>query len=183
MKKYDVLDIAIKILGLSLVPNAVFWIGQSSVLVPASTIYNDIYNMDFYTFLSYVVATLFYICPIFLFVFKTKWLLTKILKLNNDEPSTDIAMRRSSFIEIALVIIGGITLINSLPDFLTQTVQKVQIRKMGIYVAEGSFSNSWIYRDGSEIILAIIFIVYAKPIAGYFAKRADRSEKIISPNE
>lgn len=184
MKKYDVLDIAIKILGLSLVPNALYWIGQTIVFfMPANGLSSSLGEMDLYSIISMLVGTIFCILPIYLFVFRTKFILHKILKQDPAELTADISVNKQAFIEIACVIIGGIALIRNIPGLFTQIIQNIQIHKLDIDMPANSFPNSWMYRDGSEIILAIIFIVYAKPIAGYFAKRADRSQKIISPNE
>lgn len=183
MKKYDVLDIAIKILGLSLIPNAMYYIGEIAVLFPVIYSFDESERGDLSTFFSYLFGTILFILPILLFVFKTKWLLNKILKLDEAESSVDIELSRQSFIEIALVIIGGIALIRNVPGFITQIIQKIQVHKLNIDMPDNSFPNSWMYRDGSEIILAIIFIVYAKSLAIYFSKRANKSEKIILPNE
>ncbi len=183
MKKYDVLDIAIKILGLSLVPNAIYWIGEVIILIPVSNIPGDGVGFDNLSFFSYLVGAVFYLIPISVFLFGTKWILTKILKLHQEDPEVDISINRSAFIEIALVIIGGITLIKNIPGFITLTIQRIQINKLDIDMPDNTFQNSWIYRDGSEILLAILFIVYAKPLGQFFAKRAAKSNTTILPNE
>lgn len=183
MKKYDALDIAIKILGLSLIPNALYWIGQAIVWVPSISPPVTQQGFQFDTLLAYLTSIVFYILPVYLFVFKSKFILHKIFNMQADAVDEDILVNRQAILEIAMLIIAGITLMRTIPDFCMHIVQAVQIKKLHIDMPEGNFPNSWIYREGSELFLAVIFIVYAKPVAKYFATRTNKEEKVILPKE
>lgn len=74
-----------------------------------------------YTLLFLIVNLLLYILIVRLLIFKSDWIIKK-LKLNQNytETKIDLNIKSSTIITISIIIIGGITLIDSIPRLFSE---------------------------------------------------------------
>lgn len=109
-----------------------FLIGGLSTTLQAMQIFSYI-NGDLntealiYTTIFIIGSIVIYSIIVRLFLFKTDWII-KNLKLNQNysEDKIDINIKSSSVITICVIIIGGITIIDSIPRLLSEILKFLQ---------------------------------------------------------
>ena len=79
-----------------------------------------------------------------LFVFKTKWLINKLhLTKGFEEEKFEINIHRSTILKIAIIVIGGIMFIDSLPQFCRELFSYFQQKSISGMFGENP-TSSWI---------------------------------------
>ncbi len=177
MKKTDIVDIAIKILGLYLFTNVIY-----SFINSVETIFflftadnsnsmpdNDKTIMIVAGFLQFTITLSF---AIFM-VFGSKIITHKICsKADYDENAKLFAEKRNIF-EMAIIIIGGILFIFALPEFLTQLLFYIESNQQGSYDAR--FQDRFLYASIAKIIIGFLLINFNKALSGILVK--EKKEK------
>ena len=114
--------IFIKILGLWLVFDSVTVIFQFfSAIFTTNPAYPE--DNNYATMAVFILAMGVYAFILWLFVFKTAWLINK-LHLEKGflgEENIGLDIHRSTVLKIAIIVIGGIMLVDSLPPLCKQT--------------------------------------------------------------
>ena len=111
-----------------------------------------------------------YIFILRLFLFKPAWLIDK-LKLDQGFDQTEFSFNisTSSVLTIALIVIGGVILINEIPNLCRQLFFYVQEKRVTSGMAKPDFSYSII--SAVKIVIGLLLIGERKRIVGWFEKR------------
>lgn len=109
--------IFIKILGIWLVLDCVTVIPQSFTSFSYLSINDDSQQVLALTLASLLLTIGGYIFVLWLFVFKTSWLIDKLhLEKGFTEEKIELNIQRSPALTIATIVIGGLMFIDALPD-------------------------------------------------------------------
>jgi hypothetical protein len=102
-----------------------------------------------------ILTFLIYFLILRLFVFKTSWIIDKLhLDKGFVEEKLELNMHRSTILNLAIIIIGGLMFIDALPLFCNQLFTYFQ-----------QTSNSGLF--GSNPISAWVILYFIKGIIGY----------------
>ena len=128
--------ILLKTLGIILVVSAV------SVLANTFSTLSYIYKGDLtsvvYVIVAVIATVLLYFLVLWLFVFKTSWLIDKLsLEKGFDEEKIDLNIRPSTILRIATIVTGGIMVVNNLP-FLCKEGNACTSKQFAIVVHNSS---------------------------------------------
>ncbi len=181
MKKIDLYEIAIKILGLYLI---VIIINQlRDVLVQLTVWFQQKNNPEI---LGYFDQTPSIIVMIFgllalitlsaFLIFKTKPIAKLISKKEDFEEDLKIFSDRKVIYEICLVLLGLISVVLTLPDFIFKL--KNQISLVQSNILPKNYDTSFLITSGIKIGIGIIAIIYSKEIADFLTKRNSKREEI-----
>ena len=115
-------------------------------------------------------AILIYILIIRLFLFKTDWII-KILKLekNFTEERIDLNIPKNTTITIAIIIIGGLILIESLPNFCSRLFNFFQQKKL----LKDYSDTSWLIYYFIKTIIGYLLLTNGKNITKYLLKESN----------
>lgn len=161
MKKSDIYEVAIKVLGIYLLvadisklPNLLTFIGNhaSSPLEQQTA---DQGNMVLLNGLNFVFLMVLAI----LLIAGTKRITRWITNPTDYQENAKLFAERKVIYEISLVIIGGLLLVGTIPDFLYH-----------LYTLANGNEQSNIIAEGAKIFIGIITVAFAKRIGAYFAK-------------
>jgi hypothetical protein len=109
--------ILLKILGIWLVIDSFVVIPQFFSALFLSMSYNTEMNV-LITLGAMLLTITIFIFILYLFVFRTEWLIRKLkLEKGFAEERLELNLQQSSVLSIAIIVIGGIMLVESLPDF------------------------------------------------------------------
>lgn len=114
--------ILIKILGISLVLSSLTVISQFLAALP---FFGNNYN-DNISGIGLIIGLLFltialYILVLWLFVFKTAWLIDKLhLDKGFTEEKIDLNIKQSTVLTIAVIVVGGLIFVDSFPQLCRQ---------------------------------------------------------------
>lgn len=172
MKKIDLYEMAIKLAGISLI---VVLIGQlRDVMLYASLLIQSKNNSDFSsnfnqmpTFLVVLFSFLFLAAFTSLFLFKTKAVAKIICSKEDFEKPITLFIDRKNTYEIALLLVGLVTIILSLPDFILHLKNYVQALKG---FSGNPMDTTFLITDGTKIAVGVLAVLYAKPLASYFGE-------------
>jgi len=162
------LKVFIKILGLWLSIQFASVFVQNILGLVYSGIEKDsvsIYNSNVYLIISTVITTFSYCLLIFLFLFKTDFLLNKLkMEKNFAEQQIEIKMDAKSILNIAIIIMGGIVFIDSFPLLLKDIYF--------YYTQSGELSNKsdsfFIFYNLVRNALGYVLLAYNKKITNFF---------------
>lgn len=164
MKKSDIYEIAIKILGIYFLVTIIQLMVGSIASVFAMILQNSptsdilLYGgVGLFVFIIMILIDLF-------FIFKTNVILRMICKSADFEQDVPFTVSRKSVYEIALVLMGMIIIVWALPDFVYKIWNYVQSLQIS---AE---NKSFIIASGIEIVVGLIAVVYSTAIANFLAK-------------
>ena len=123
---------------------------------------------------STLLIAIIYFFILWLFVFKTSWLIKKLrLEKGFEDERIDLNISLSNILSIAIIVMGGIMIIDSLPQLSKQIFyfyqQKIVLRE--------DPAIGWIILYFSETILGFILMTNSKQITRFINKRASDDEK------
>jgi hypothetical protein len=158
----------LKILGIWLVIG-----GVTTVLQFLSAFsYIGTYNLNSWNILSTIGLLLLtisvYIFALWLFVFKTSWLIDKLqLEKGFQEEKIEFNIQRSSVITIATIVIGGLIFVDSLPQFCRQTFIFFQQKSM---LVENP-TTGWIIFHFIKTVIGYLLMTNSKYVVRFIEKQ------------
>lgn len=116
-----------------------------------------------------LVAIIVYILVIRLFLFKTDWLIEKLkLEKNFTEERIDLNMKSSTILTIAIIVMGGLILVESLPSFGSRLFDFYQQKN----ILREYHETSWLIYYFIKIIIGYLLLTNAKKLASLIEKKA-----------
>jgi hypothetical protein len=115
MKKADIYEIAAKLMGIYFINQIIYSFRGIFELLFYSTTAN-MQEFGVAILISSVLGLVLFSLLSFILIFKTKVLVTLITKADEREDEVKLFASKKTIYEIALVLIGGLTFIWSLPD-------------------------------------------------------------------
>ena len=164
MKKSDIYEIAIKILGIYFLVTIIqLMVGSFAYL--SAMIFNSNLSSDnmLYAGVSlfvFIIMILLDLC----FIFKTDMIVRMICKSSDFEQDVPFTVSRKSVYEIALVLMGLIIIVWAFPDFIYKIWNYVQSLQMN------TENKSSLITSGIRILVGLIAVVYSTAIANFLAK-------------
>ncbi|MCY1240195.1 hypothetical protein D3C87_673550 [compost metagenome] len=113
------------------------------------------------------VTIVIYIMILWIFLFKTAWIVEKLkLKNNFNEERIDLNIKSTTVLTIAIIVIGGLVLAESLPSFCSQLINFFQQKELLKDYPE----TSWIIYYFIKIIIGYLLVTNAKSFTKYIEK-------------
>lgn len=176
MTKSDIYEIAIKILGFYLVTLLIIQLRE--VLTYATFLMQAQNNSDMmgnFNQTPILIATVcsFLVLAAFtwLLLFRTKRITKLICKKEDFEEPMKLFTDKKTIYEIALTIVGLLTIILTLPDFAYRLKNHIQLIQNDL--STESYDRSFLVTAGLKILIGIIVIIYSKVISSYFSKESN----------
>lgn len=172
MKKSDIYEIAIKILGLYVFFRVVGLIydllatfavmAQEQEFLGSS---DNVYLMLFLlSIVNFVVVFLF----AWFLTFKTKAIVKYVCKPIDYEETSSLFADRKVIYEIALAIMGLLLILWTLPDFIIKLKNYMVLSEMDMPRTDPE--TNFIITAGIKIVVGLIAVIYAKSIAPFLAQ-------------
>ncbi len=162
--------ICIKLLGIYMV------LASVTVVFPQLTVIMFEFNTsdnDYLMMLIFVlllVIGLLYLMLHYCF-FKTDWIIDKLaLDKNFPEENFAINMHRSTILNIAIIVIGGFVIIDSLPNLVQQVFSYQLTNQFGATIDKG-----WIVLYGVKIIIGFLLIRFNRPLVNFIELQRKKS--------
>ena len=165
--------IIIKIIGLWLLFNGISIIPQ---FFSTLSFTNGDLNFDSLLSIWLMVfgAIIIYILIIRLFLFKTEWIIDKLkLEKNFNEEKINLEIESSTVLTIVIVVIGGLTIIESLPSFCSTLFNFLQ-QKMLI---KDYPDSHWLIFDFLKVVIGYLLLTNGKSVAKYIGKVSNEEKK------
>jgi len=180
MRKSDIYEFAIKILGLYLVVSVIEHfrevITYATVLIQTHDKPEQFGGFDqtpifIVTLFNFLLLTMF----TWLLIFKTRKLTSLICAKEDYSETTKLFTDKNTIIEIAILLVGLMTIIFTIPEFAVKL-------KNYVYMAQNSFTatmndKTFLFIAGLKIVVGIIAISYAKKISVYVSKEKKENNK------
>ena len=174
MKIRTLWNILLKCLGIFLVVKGV------DVIVPYFGVFFGISTMETEDIIYYIAVSsgilIAYFFILWLFVFKTSWLIDK-LQLENgfDEEKIDFKNDSSAILTIAIIVIGGIMFVESLPQLCKGIFSFYQANKMFCPWKENP-STSWVIFYVIKAIVGYLLMTNSTPIVNFINRKSTKNE-------
>lgn len=121
-------------------------------------------------FFAMIVSLAVYFLILYFFLFKTNWLIEKLqLEKGFKENKIELDIKSFTLLNIAIIVIGAIIFINSLPALAQQIALFFQQRNLLIE----SPVSQWIVFYFVKLILGYLMMIKSKQIAGFFHKEPE----------
>ena len=164
MKKSDIYEIAIKILGIyflvTIIQLMVGSFAYLSAMLFSENLSSDNMLYAGVSFFVFIVMILLDLC----FIFKTDMIVRMICKSSDFEQDVPFTVSRKSVYEIALVLMGLIIIVWAFPDFIYKIWNYVQSLQMS------TENKGTLISSGIRILVGLIAVVYSTAIANFLAK-------------
>jgi len=155
--------IILKIIGIFFIKNILL---AAASILPSLTQINRIDFGDF-TILNITIAFLelvSYLLLTYLLLFKTNWIINT-LKLDKgfSQEILEINIHRSTILRIAIIVLGGIIIVDSLPLLIQQFIYYIQMKKEGFPKAK----IDYIILHASRVLIGIFLISYQRILVNF----------------
>jgi hypothetical protein len=164
MKKSDIYEIAIKILGIYFLVTIIQLMVGSFAYLSAMIFQKNLASEEMMfagvSFFVFIIMILLDLC----FIFKTHVIVKLICKSADFEQDVPFTVSRKSVYEIALVLMGMIIIVWAIPDFIYKLWNYVQRLQMSID------NKSSLIASGIRIVVGLVAVVYSTAIANFLAK-------------
>jgi len=174
VKKSDIYEIAIKILGLYLV-TILLWqlrdILTSISLLNQSRSNPKIFEGFDQTPILLISISAFLVLTIIsgFLIFKTKAITKLICKSTDYEDSISLFAEKTTIYEIALTIVGLLLIVETFPDFAYKLKKYIQFIKSDYPQKE--YETMFFVTSLIKILIGLIAIIYSNQLANFFAKK------------
>ncbi len=183
MTPRSLFTIIIKIIGIYLVieavvflPQLVAMIGQYRRMMTESS-QSDFLSAGF--FIIFALGTYFLILRYCLF--KTDWIIDKLhLEKGFAEKRFEINIHRSTVLKIAVIVIGAVMVIDSLPLLCKQLFSYINMSKIGASFGENPTSG-WMIYYFVKFAVGFSLVSANRPIVNYIERK--RKGPIVKPTE
>jgi len=164
--------ILLKIIGLILVLRMVNVIIHSITAVSTIAMWSDGHQIHIIGFVLSVILAYGFV--LWLFLFKTSWLVRK-LRLENgfETDKVEINTQLSHILLIAIIVIGAVMIVNNLPQLCREIFIFFQERSMWI---ENSATRQ-VIPYFIKVFLGCLLLTYSKPITSFIDKQISKKEK------
>ena len=168
MKVSSFWNIVIKIIGL-------FFVIDLFTILPqfVSTMFRQIYQKEAGAMSIILVVIFLYFLILRVLFFKTEWIIKK-LKLNNsfEEENFSLNISRNAILNIAIILIGSIFLMNSIPE-LVSNIQNYYNEKSMMYMQgiDETPSKSWIIFHLIQCLIGFLVIRNSKKFADFIESK------------
>jgi hypothetical protein len=173
MKKSDIYEISIKILGLYLFFTSIGLLRE--VLTTYTVITQIKQNQDglsgidqtplfFLSIANFAIVVLF---ALFM-ILKTKTITKLVCKPTDYEETSSLFIDRKSIYELALVIMGLLIIVWTLPDFAFKL--KIYIQLVRSNMETNDYETNFIITSAIKIVVGLIAIIYAESISTILIK-------------
>jgi hypothetical protein len=173
MKKSDLYELAIKILGLYLILSVInqlqslffnFAYYMQSESRPEQFGYIDQKPLFIVSLISFLVLTIFTI----LLIFRSRQITKLICQASDYKQEVVLFTSKKSVYEIALILFGLIILINTVPDFTYKLKGHIQDIQNNVPAIPDNIA--YLITTGLKITVGIISLFYSDQISNYFSK-------------
>ena len=167
--------IILKIIGIFLVINGLSIVLQSTTTISSLYAYNQgNANTLLITAFTIVTTLIFYFFILWLFVFKTDWLI-KTLQLEKgfDEDKINLSFQLKHVLNIAIIITGALLIIDSLPELCKQIFTFFQFKN----IMNEQQSTVWIIFYFVKGILGYALITNSGKITSFIEQKAVNDNK------
>ncbi|WP_298148309.1 hypothetical protein [Flavobacterium sp.] len=163
-------NLVLKGIGLWLLMNCLYIFPQLTSLLLVSQI-EDGWNSSISEISIGLFALFAYLYISVLFLFKSAWLI-KVLKLerNFKESRLEISTSKHTVLKIIIVLIGGLTFIESLPSLIQNIYQFLQQKELITDYRDAS----WIVFDSLNSLIGYLFITNSSVIATFIDKQEEK---------
>lgn len=179
MKKTDIVDLAVKILGLFLFIKLINTIVESGATVlffgQLSEMYGISGSAKTIMILMSVFGLLFNAAFAILLTFGSKTITRKICSGSDYEENAKLFADKRTILEIATIVIGGFLLVFVLPDFVVQLNQYIKNVQMDLSPTD--FDKSFLLTSFAKIVIAIFLLYQHKRISNLFVRKENLPEK------
>ncbi len=172
MKKSDIYEVAIKLLGIYLFFNAIESV--NNVLNYCVMYVQTKDNPELFgnfdqrpLFILSIVNLILVILFASLLTFKTKMLVKLVCKPDDYTDTASLFADRKVIYEIALLIMGLFTIVWALPDFIFQVKNYLQLKDS---LPDNDNSTNFILQSGIKIMIGVAAVMYANTIAKLFVR-------------
>ncbi|WP_447637799.1 hypothetical protein [Flavobacterium microcysteis] len=115
------------------------------------------------------ISIIIYIVIIRLFLFKTTWIIEKLkLKDNFKEERIDFTIKSSTVLTIAIIVIGALILIESLPSFCSDLITFLQQKEL----LKDYPQTGWLIYHFIKIIIGYLLLTNAKNFTKFIEKES-----------
>ena len=179
MKKSDIYEVAVKILGLYLI---IVVIRQLRDVLAYASIVGDTKTLGaggmgpdpkslfWITILGFLLAA----AVAFILLFRTKRVTRAICDDRDYQETAKLFADRKTVYEIALVLAGLITLIQTVPDFTVRLRNYVQLVQSKMLVPP--YDTHYLTTAAIEVVLGLVAVFCCRPISALLGKSATRQE-------
>ncbi len=177
MKKSDIYEVAIKILGLYVFTTCIGLLREIFMLYGVysqqSSSPDEFDGVNYAQFFMTAVG-FFAIVVLFasLLTFKTKTIVRFICKPEDYEESAKLFADKKTVYEIALVLMGLLLITWTLPDFAVKLKYHFQSVQINQKIKDND--AKFLMIEGAKIVLGLFAIIGATPIASFLSKDNDK---------
>ncbi|MFD0988584.1 hypothetical protein ACFQ1R_00620 [Mariniflexile jejuense] len=176
MKKIDLYEIAIKILGLYLLT---LIISQFREVMIYLTVWSQQKNNpeifgDFDQFPAFIVTLLSFLALIILssiLIFKTKQIAKLISRKSDFEEDLRLFANKKTIYEICLVLLGLVTFVLTLPDFIYKLKNHINLVQSNLPTKD--YDNAFLLTSGIKIGIGLIAIIYSTELSNLVTKKSE----------
>jgi amino acid permease len=161
--------IVLKILGIYLVLDSFKVIPQFISTLSTFSSDPDQTRMVFIWTFVYLLSTVgLYVFILWLFVFKTAWLIDKLhLERGFAEERIEFNIPRSTVLSIAIILIGGLMFVDSLPQLCRQIFSYFQQKNMFVQ----NLSSGWIIFQFVKTIIGYLLMTNSRFIVNFIDRK------------
>jgi hypothetical protein len=178
LKKSDVYEVAIKILGLYLIKDLLS--SFSSVLMNLDVVWSSwgrdeefggIYFYSLFFSLLFSGAILF---VMWMFLFRTERVVEKICKPEDFSEQVRLVARKRDIIQVSIVITALVLLVWTLPEFIFRAGSYISAMRnhLGYTTSDVHFAIIGLLK----VIAALIFLGFSGSLANYFSRQKETKE-------
>lgn len=159
----------LKVLGIWLVISGLATITQFIAALSAFIVgnNNEVWTIIYSTLLLTGTIGLYFFI-LWLFVFKTAWLIDKLhLEKGFAEDKIETNLDYSKVLTISTIVIGGMVFIDSLPQFCKETFNYFQQKRM----FQEEFSSGWLFFYLAKTIMGYLLMTNSKAVVKYIEQQ------------
>ncbi len=177
MKKSDIYEITIKILGLYLFATSV--IGGIEAVISAFTFVAQVRDnsgdnsVNWTVYLGIAILNLAFLVSVAAFLFfKANFIVRKICSKTDFEENARLFAEPKVIYEIALIVTGLLLIIWTLPEFGYQLKNYYQTEHDGLFKANASLRFLWV--STVKVLVGTFLLLLAKQLSGYFGRNKNQ---------
>ena len=173
MTPRSLFNIILKVIGIFFIRNIL--IAAANILPAIPLISKDEFFRDvtIIGLIIIILEVLIYVFATYVLIFKTNWIIDKLkLDAHFQQQEFNLNIHRSTILSIAIIVIGGIIIVDNIPLLAEQLIYFIRMKKQNVPETK----IDYVVRYAAKLLVGIFLVVYQRTLVNFIEYKQRRNK-------
>lgn len=172
MTPRSLFNIILKVIGIFFIKNILI---ETANILPALPLItkDEFRDVTIIGLVIIILEVLIYVFATYVLIFKTNWIIDKLkLDAHFQQQEFNLNIHRSTILSIAIIVIGGIIIVDNIPLLAEQLIYFIRMKKQNVPETK----IDYVVRYAAKLLVGIFLVVYQRTLVNFIEYKQRRNK-------